>query len=129
MSPRPHMQEILSGWYLGVHLGYKVYMFSAILSNARMFSKVVVPVSVSTCSGWKCPLYPIPFNIWWILVFSRVVNVKWHPIVIFIIISLIAREVGYLFMCLWAICVFIHSKNSVWVPPLCQTLFVSVPLL
>lgn len=66
-----------------------------------MFSKVMVPVSVSTCSGWRCPRYPIPSNIWWILDFSRVVNMKWHPVVIFIFISLIAREVGYLFVCLW----------------------------
>lgn len=42
---------------------------------------------------------------------------------IFVFISLITSEIGYLFICLWATYVFVHSTNTVWVPPLCQALF------
>lgn len=67
-------------------------------------------------------------NTWYyfILIFSSIVSMKWYPIVIFIFISLITNEVGYLFICLWANCVFMHSTNTVWVPPICQALLGSL---
>lgn len=129
VSPRPHMQDILSVWYLGVHLGYKVYMFSAILSNARMFSKVTVPVFVSTCNGWKVYIVSHPLQHLMDFSFFQGNDYEIASHCDFHFYFPHCQGVGYRFMCLWAICVFIHSANTVWVPPLCQTLFGFLPLL
>lgn len=58
--------------------------------------------------------------------FCSIVSMKWYPIVIFFFISLITGEVGYLFICLWANCVFMHSTYTVGVPPMCRALLGSL---
>lgn len=65
MSSRSHAQEILLCRYLGVDLGYKVYIFSGVLSDAKMFSKVVVPVYVPTAvdQSAHCITSPPALNI------------------------------------------------------------------
>lgn len=124
MPSRPHVQEILSYWYLAVEVDCKVYIFPAILSTAKMFPKVIIPIYVPTSNGWKRLLHYMSSNMWYylIFIFSSVMSKKWYPTVICIFISLITSEIGYLFIRLWAICVFIHSVR---VPLMCRALLVS----
>lgn len=94
-----------------------------------MCPKVIASVYVPMSTGWKCCcIHHMSSNTWYylILIFSSIVNMMWYPIVIFIFISLITNGVGYLFICLWANCVFMHSTKAVWIPPMCQALLGSL---
>lgn len=66
------MQEILLDRFLRVDLSYKAYIFSVILSHAKMFFIVIAPIYVPTSNGRKCPSHQIPVNIWCYLIFIPV---------------------------------------------------------
>lgn len=99
-----HILELVYGRSLQVSIGcfsrsellsHRIYIPSNLLENAKLFSKVVIPISI--CNG-SCPRF-------WTTDFVIFVQVsaKWNLTVVLIWISLITKKAEHYFICLFAI--------------------------
>ena len=102
------MFSFLLGIYLGVKfLHHRVALCLAFWGITKLFFKVAVPF-------YSSPAIHEHFNfstssriivIACLLILTILVGMKWHPVVVFICISLMANDVEQIFMCLLATCI------------------------
>lgn len=92
-------------------LGHMLYKCSTLQNNTKLFSKAVISYYIPTRNVKEIShihsLQHLVFSGY--LNFTNPVDVKWHPIVFPICISLSKSEVVYIFMCIRHIC-FLFSE-------------------